>query len=144
MRTLILDRAMAPFTCLHLDHVVIRARDAERLARFYCEVLGCAREREVAQAGLIQLRAGRSLIDILRDEAPRAGDSAARNMDHFCLRIEPFDGDAVLDYLERHGARARFAPAVYGAEGTGASVYVDDPEGNTVELKGPAAEPPLA
>ncbi len=129
---------MTPFRLQHLDHVVLRARDSEQLVRFYCEVLGCAREREVPAARLVQLRAGASLIDIVAapDRPPGAG-----NMDHFCLRVEPFDAAAIIAHLARYGIAGRSAAAVYGAEGTGASVYLDDPEGNTVELKGSSATP---
>jgi len=129
---------MTPFRLQHLDHVVLRARDSERLARFYCDVLGCTRERDVPAARLLQLRAGASLIDIVAatDRAPGDG-----NLDHFCLRVEPFDAAAIIAHLARHGIAGRSAAAVYGAEGTGAAVYLDDPEGNTVELKGPSATP---
>mgnify|MGYP003700874417 CR=1 FL=1 len=135
-----------PFQFLRLDHVVLRARNADALTRFYCDVLGCQREREVPEVGLIQLRAGESLIDIVdaagrlgrTGGAPPAADTG-HNVDHVCLRVAPFDPDAITGHLQRHGLEPSEVRQVYGAEGFGPSIYLDDPEGNTVELKGPAA-----
>jgi catechol 2,3-dioxygenase-like lactoylglutathione lyase family enzyme len=130
---------------MHLDHVVLRARDVGRLVRFYCDVLGCRLEREVPDLGLFQLRAGSALIDVVAAAgslgraggAPPAPDRG-HNVDHICLRIEPFEPRALLAHLVAHGVTASEVRRVYGAEGLGPSVYIDDPEGNTVELKGPA------
>jgi glyoxylase I family protein len=134
-----------PFQFLRLDHVVLRARNADALTRFYCDVLGCRHEREVTEVGLTQLRAGASLIDIVdaggslgrAGGAPPAADSG-HNVDHLCLRVTPFDPDAIAAHLERHGIEPSAVRRVYGAEGFGPSIYLEDPEGNTVELKGPA------
>lgn len=128
-----------------LDHIVLRVVDLERMARFYMEVLGCAVEREQAEIGLYQLRAGRSLIDLIPVDRKlgQAGGAApgpeGRNVDHFCFRVEPFDEAAIQAHLAAHGVPAGPAEARYGAEGEGPSIYVQDPEGNTVELKGPPA-----
>jgi catechol 2,3-dioxygenase-like lactoylglutathione lyase family enzyme len=134
-----------PFALLGLDHIVIRARDPARLERFYCDALGCQVERRQAKIGLTQLRAGRSLIDLIDLAGPlgAAGGAAptveARNMDHFCLRIEPFDAAAIRQHLDRHGVEAGAVESRYGAEGEGPSIYLKDPEGNEIELKGPRA-----
>ena len=125
---------------LGIDHVVLRVADMERALRFYCDVLDCAEERRVERIGLVQLRAGRSLIDLI--ETLRDADDplaeGARNMDHFALRIEPFDEAALRVHLEAHGVEIGETVERYGAEGTGPSIYIRDPDGNTVELKGPA------
>ena len=126
-----------------IDHVVIRTADTAAMTRFYCEVLGCEPEREQRDLGLVQLRAGRSLIDLVAiggpldrgAGAPPAG--ASGNMDHLCLRVEPFDAEALTSHLTQHGARPGNAVERYGAEGLGPSLYLFDPEGNMVELKGP-------
>jgi catechol 2,3-dioxygenase-like lactoylglutathione lyase family enzyme len=127
-----------------LDHVVIRARDAEALIRFYCDVLGCAVERRASpDVGLVQLRAGASLIDIVAVDSTlgRMGGAAPEvgsgNMDHFCVRLEVFNEQHIRDHLARHGVTGSPLESRYGAEGYGPSIYVQDPEGNTVELKGP-------
>ena len=125
-----------------IDHVVIRAANAEALARFYCDVLGCTLEKEQRELGLTQLRAGRSLIDLLQvgaklDRPENGAPGAARNMDHMCLRVEPFDADALRAHLAAHGARLGEEGVRYGADGYGPSLYLFDPEGNMVELKGP-------
>lgn len=130
------------FEHVHLDHVVLRAHDADALVAFYSAVLGASIERRL-DIGLVQLRAGDILIDIVSaaSELGRRGGpppGPARNLDHFCLRIDPFDEPALRAHLERCGAPASETMEVYGAEGFGPSIYVTDPEGNTLELKGPA------
>ena len=125
-----------------IDHVVIRATQVETLARFYCDVLGCRVEKEQRELGLTQLRAGRSLIDLLQvgaklDRAENGAVGTGRNMDHLCLRVESFDADALKTHLTAHGARLGEQGVRYGADGFGPSVYLFDPEGNMVELKGP-------
>ena len=123
-----------------IDHVVLRTRDLRRLQQFYCDVLGCSVERELPDFGLVQLRAGRSLIDLIDVTLPRHAHleaGAGRNMDHFCLRVEPFDAEAIAAHLRRHGVNPGDLARRYGAEGQGPSIYLDDPDGNVVELKGP-------
>lgn len=134
---------MAAFRLLALDHVVLRVADLERSRAFYCGVLGCTFEKWQEAFGLLQLRAGTSLIDLvsLDGRLGRAGGAAAgregRNVDHFCLRIEPFDGEALRAHLAAHGIEAGEVVERYGAEGSGPSLYITDPDGNVVELKGP-------
>ena len=126
-----------------IDHVVIRVRDVDRAIAFYCGVLGCAEERRVDKLGLIQLRAGGSLIDLVDVALPLGQQGGAspgaegRNMDHFCVRVEPFDEAAIRAHLAAHGVEAGPVETRYGAEGNGPSIYLNDPEGNVVELKGP-------
>ncbi|WP_213959350.1 MULTISPECIES: VOC family protein [unclassified Variovorax] len=133
-----------------IDHLVLRVVDLERMLRFYCEALGCTVEKRQDKIGLVQLRAGRSLIDLVPvdGELGRAGGAApgreARNLDHFCLRVEPFDETAIRSHLLRHGVEAGALESRYGAEGEGPSVYLADPEGNTIELKGPPSTAPAA
>ena len=125
-----------------IDHVVIRARDQQRLVRFYCDVLGCSVDRRQDEIGLVQLRAGRSLIDIISVEGKlgRMGGAPpgaeGHNMDHLCLRVANFDVDALRAHLAAHGAEVGEYGSRYGAEGEGPSLYVRDPEGNMLELKG--------
>lgn len=132
------------FSIKHLDHVVVRVSDLDRAVRFYSEVLGCTEERRSEASGLVQLRAGRSLIDLMRADrdlengVASAGNMAnMANMDHFAIRIEPFDEPSLRSHLESHGVKVGPVVSRYGADGRGPSVYIQDPEGNTVELKGP-------
>jgi len=121
-----------------IDHVVLRVRDMQRMARFYSEVLGAELVAFRPEFNMTHLRAGSSMIDLV------AGDSnAGRNMDHFCLRVEPFDEAAIRAALHAHGIDAGPLATRYGAEGEGPSLYLRDPEGNVVELKGPAEAAPL-
>jgi glyoxylase I family protein len=126
-----------------IDHLVLRVADLERMLGFYVNVLGLSVERRRDDLGLVQLRAGRSMLDLVPVDGPlgRAGGAApgkeGRNLDHFCLRIEPFDEGAIRAHLAAHGVAAGETAQRFGAEGEGPSIYVTDPEGNTVELKGP-------
>ncbi|MGD2075187.1 MAG: VOC family protein [Gammaproteobacteria bacterium] len=128
-----------------IDHLVLRVVDLDRMLRFYCDVLGCTVERRQDAIGLVQLRAGRSLLDLVPvdGELGRAGGAApgveGRNLDHFCFRVEPFDEQAIRSELESHGITAGPVASRYGAEGEGPSIYVTDPEGNVAELKGSPA-----
>ncbi|SDD17855.1 Catechol 2,3-dioxygenase [Cupriavidus sp. YR651] len=131
------------FRIAGIDHLVLRTADVPRLARFYVDVLGCTLEREQPDFGLTQLRAGNGLIDLVSLAGPlgRAGGAGpgaeGRNLDHFCLRIDPFDAIAIFEHLRIHRIDASPVEQRYGAEGRGPSIYVKDPDGNTVELKGP-------
>jgi len=133
------------FHIREIDHLVLRVVDLERMLGFYCGALGCTIERRQDEIGLVQLRAGRSLIDLVpvTGKLGRAGGAApgpqARNLDHFCLRVEPFDAAEIRRHLTAHGVDAGQVEPRYGAEGEGPSIYLADPEGNVVELKGPPA-----
>jgi glyoxylase I family protein len=126
-----------------IDHVVLRVIDLDRMLHFYCEVLGCTIERRQDAIGLVQLRAGRSLVDFVpvEGELGKAGGAPpgkeGRNLDHVCFRIDPFDEAAIRRQLQAHNVEAGPVANRYGAEGEGPSIYISDPEGNVVELKGP-------
>jgi glyoxylase I family protein len=133
------------FRLLGLDHLALRVQDLDAMLRFYCDALGCTVERTQPAIGLVQLRAGAALIDLVPVDGKlgRAGGAApgkeGRNLDHFCLRVEPFDEVQIRQQLAAHGVTAGPVESRYGAEGEGPSIYLDDPEGNVVELKGPPA-----
>jgi glyoxylase I family protein len=134
-----------PFTVKQIDHVVLRVRDPRTSIAFYRDVLGCSVVRERPDLGLIHIRAGASMIDLVdvEGELGRRGGAApgqeARNVDHVCLRVEPFDETSLRQHLMARGVTP-IGPASrnFGAEGDGLSLYVRDPDGNVVELKGPA------
>ena len=117
-----------------LDHVVLRVADIDRAIAFYHDVLGLNVERRLAEIGLVQLRAGAAMIDLV----PRTEDEdMGRTMDHFAVQIEALDVAALTAHLARHGIDAGEVRRRYGAQGYGSSIYITDPDGNTVELKGP-------
>jgi glyoxylase I family protein len=128
-----------------IDHLVLRAIHIEKMLSFYCNALGCTVERRQDEIGLIQLRAGSSMIDLVPIDGRlgKAGGAApgreAKNLDHFCLRVEPFNERSIRDHLLRHGFEAGPVESRFGAEGEGPSIYLTDPDGNVVELKGPAS-----
>ncbi len=125
-----------------LDHVVYRTSKLDKMLAFYCDVLGCHIERELPpELGLVQLRAGNALIDIvpIDSELGKAGGKApqqdGRNVDHVCLQIEECDEQELKEYLTRHNIECSEFAKRYGAQGFGRTVYIYDPEGNVVELK---------
>jgi glyoxylase I family protein len=126
-----------------IDHIVLRVTDVDVMIDFYARILGCPVEKRQDDLGLVQLRAGRSLIDLVSIDGQlgRAGGAApgpeGRNVDHFCLRVETFDEPVLRAHLQAAGVPVGEAGSRYGAEGEGPSLYIADPEGNTVELKGP-------
>ena len=129
-----------------IDHVVLRVVDLETVARFYIDVLGARMEKVQEAAGLHQLRIGSALLDLVPVDGMlgRKGGAApgpeGRNVDHICLRVLPWDGEAILAHLRGHGIEAEIVSR-YGAEGNGPSIYLSDPEGNDLELKGPPWAP---
>lgn len=130
-------------TIREIDHIVLRVSDMNVMIDFYCRVLGCTVEKRQPKFGLVQLRAGNSLVDLV-DVAGvlgRAGGAppgnSGRNLDHFCFRIDPFEAEAIKTHLAANGIEPGEVASRYGAEGRGPSLYITDPEGNTVELKGP-------
>lgn len=129
----------------HIDHIVLRVMDLQPMMDFY-QMLGCTVERTRKEIGLYQLRAGSSLIDLVPvdQKLGSAGGAApgreGRNLDHLCLRLEPFDAEQLLEYLRDNGIEPGPVESRYGAEGEGPSIYVSDPENNVVELKGPPWE----
>lgn len=131
-----------PINIRAIDHVVLRVTSLELMVRFYADVLGCRLERGPGDLGLAQMRAGASLIDLIDSNGPlgkQAGappDHGAPNMDHFCLHVEPWDNDAIRSHLEACGVELSETASRYGSLGQGPSIYLKDPEGNTVELKG--------
>lgn len=135
--------APPPFRTSGIDHVVLRVADLERSIAFYRDVLGCAIERRLDELGLVQLRAGRSLIDLVDVEAPLGRDGGAapgaggRNVDHVAIAIDRFDEVELRKHLALHAVEADETRRLYGADGFGPSIYLRDPDDNRIELKGP-------
>ena len=135
----------ARFQVLRIDHIVLRVVDLQASLRFYVDVLGCPVEKVQEKIGLTQLRAGDCLIDLVHLDGQLGSMGGAppgaegRNVDHICLRIDPFEEASLTDYLKGHGITVPSEGAVsrYGAEGSRPSLYIQDPDGNVVELKGP-------
>ncbi len=128
----------------HIDHVVLRVRNIEAMRRFYCDILGAQHVAYRAQFGMSHLRVGTAMLDLVEVDGPLGKQGGAapgaegRNMDHLCFRVEPFDQEAIVAHLRAHGVPVGDIRPRFGAEGNGVSIYLADPEGNTVELKGPS------
>jgi glyoxylase I family protein len=134
---------MASINVLGLDHVVLRVSDEQRAVGWYVAVLNASVERVLPSVGLTQLRVGASLIDLVDVKGPigrAAGpppEVGGRNLDHYCLQLAEFDEEKIAAHLKRHGVEPGKVESRYGARGHGPSMYVTDPDGNIVELKGP-------
>jgi len=125
-----------------IDHIVLRTTKLKDMLEFYCNVLGCTVERETTvETGLTQLRAGSALIDLVNVDSDlgRMGGGAPteseNNLDHFCLQLKPISDIEIEKHLSEHGINEGSFHDRYGAQGVGKSIYIKDPEGNTVELR---------
>jgi catechol 2,3-dioxygenase-like lactoylglutathione lyase family enzyme len=129
-----------------IDHVVFRVVDLQKVAAFYIDVLGARWEKKQEDIGLYQLRVGTSLVDLVPVDGKLGAmggappGSEGRNVDHVCFRVLPWHGEAILAHLEAHGIESEIVSR-YGADGDGPSIYLTDPEGNNLELKGPPWAP---
>ncbi|MFL5298239.1 MAG: VOC family protein [Phenylobacterium sp.] len=136
-----------PIAVAGFDHIVLRIRDKAAMLDFYQDVLGLSVDRDRPELGLTHIRAGAQMIDLVTLDGPlgRLGGAGpardGRNLDHFALQVRPFDEAAIRAHLASHGVVVVEEGARYGADGDGFSLYVRDPEGNTVELKGPPRPP---
>ena len=125
-----------------IDHIVLRTSKIKAMLDFYCNVLGCKVERETStETGLTQLRAGNALIDLVtvESELGRMGGGAPteteNNVDHFCLQLKSISEADIKKHLSAFGIDGGSFKERYGAQGFGKSIYIQDPEGNTVELR---------
>ncbi|HTL99187.1 MAG TPA: VOC family protein [Holophagaceae bacterium] len=132
------------FEVLGIDHAVFRVRDLARMEAFYEEALGCEVVRRREDLGLVHIRVGRALVDLVSVDGLLGRDGGAapgaegRNLAHLCLRVEPFEPEAIQARMKALGVETSEATSNFGAEGDGPSLYLTDPEGNTLELKGPS------
>ena len=127
-----------PFAVLGIDHIVLRVRSLPEALRFYRDVLGCGLERDQPELGLTQLRAGRSLVDLVTLDGPLGvGEPPGKgpNVEHFCLTLAPFDEPRLIAWLRDRGVAVHAPDTRYGAQGEGRSFYIEDPDGNHIELK---------
>lgn len=137
--------AAFPFAVQRIDHLVLRVTNVEKSVAFYENVLRCVVVKRRDDLGLVHLRTGSSMIDLVAIDGRLGKTGGAgpgvegRNVDHFCLRVDPFDAAALVAHLASHGA-APLGDVTnnFGAEGDGPSLYFKDPDGNVIELKGPA------
>jgi catechol 2,3-dioxygenase-like lactoylglutathione lyase family enzyme len=114
------------------DHLVLNVADVERALAFYCGPLGLAPVRvdewRAGKVGFPSVRvSSTTIIDLVQRE------HGGSNVDHICLVVEPLDWQEVVDsgvFTVVDGPGPRF-----GARGTAQSLYVLDPDGNTVELR---------
>ena len=127
---------------LAIDHIVLRTTKLKEMLDFYINILNCTIERETPlETGLTQLRAGSALIDlvVVNSRLGAVGGGAPskteRNVDHFCLQIKSVPEQGIINYLQKNGIEVGEFESRYGAQGEGNSIYIKDPEENSVELR---------
>jgi len=135
-----------PFTLVGIDHVVFLVDDMPRALAFYHDVLGCVPGYSYPAMGMEQVWAGAALIVLWDTTHPGAKDAVppvpgGRNVDHVCIATSPFDPDVMRTHLAAHNVTITREAMHGGARGMGHSIYVLDPFGNKLEIKGPAEYP---
>jgi catechol 2,3-dioxygenase-like lactoylglutathione lyase family enzyme len=121
-----------------MDHIVLNVSDVERSIAFYTQTLGLQGERldefRGGKVGFPSIRiSAETLIDLF--PAPEAAGEA-KNMNHYCLVIEPVNLGALAESLKAQGVTVTLGPVPrWGARGTATSIYILDPDGNEIELR---------
>ena len=133
-----------PFDLEGIDHLLLLVSGMSRALAFYCEVLGCRIETELPEYGMVQLRAGGALLDLVDVESreghwARPDVAGGRNLDHVCVALATYDEEQLRGHLAAHGVRIIEEGLHRGARGDSLSIYIQDPSKNTIELKGPPA-----
>lgn len=135
-----------PFSLVGLDHVVFLVDDMPKALKFYSDVLGCQPGYSYPALGMEQVWCGNSLIVLWDTTHPGAASAVppvagGRNVDHVCINLSPVDQHALVAHLNAHQVKIDRIAFHGGARGMGNSVYVFDPFGNKLELKGPPVYP---
>jgi glyoxylase I family protein len=135
-----------PFSLTGFDHIVFLVDDMARALGFYQNVLGCVPGYSYPALGMEQLWCGACLIVLWDTTHAGAADAVppvagGRNVDHLCIATSPFAPQALRDHLKAHGVAIEREATHGGARGMGHSVYIRDPFGNKLEIKGPAEYP---
>ena len=131
-----------PFALEGIDHVVLLVDDMAAARAFYLGVLGCSVENALPRYGMLQLRAGTALVDLVDiSGAPgawaRPPVAGGRNVDHVCIATGAWDERPMRAWLAAHNVAIVEEGVNNGARGESLSFYVKDPAGNTIELTGP-------
>ena len=116
------------------DHLVIRTADVERSLAWYCDELGLEPVRvDEWRRGEVLFPSvridERTIVDLL------AADRTGENVDHLCLVVEATDLAALAASGRFEVVGEGAVDGLFGAQGFATSLYVRDPDGNTVELR---------
>lgn len=127
---------------VELDHIVIRVKDIERAIQFYTEILGLEPHRvEEYRRGELPFPCARVNSDTIIDLKPWPDEEPVRdgrrNLDHYCLVVEPTDMAKLAEQLREQGVTVNVGEPVErsGARGMATSIYIEDWEGNQIELR---------
>lgn len=135
-----------PFSLVGIDHVVFIVDDMDAALDWYRRVLGCEIGYSYPALGMEQVWAGAALI-VLWDITHPGGAGAVppvaggRNVDHVCIATSAFAPEAMRAHLAREGVEIEREAVHGGARGMGFSIYIRDPFGNKLEIKGPPEYP---
>jgi len=135
-----------PFSLLGIDHIVFLIDDMPNALKFYGEVLGCQPGYSYPKIGMEQLWCGNALIVLSDTTHPSAKSKippakGRSNIDHVCINLSPIEVPDLIAHLNAHNVQIDATAFHGGARGMGNSVYIQDPFGNRLELKGPPVYP---
>ena len=127
---------------VEMDHIVIRVKDIEGAIKFYTEILGLEPHRvDEYRAGEVPFPCARINSETIIDLKPWPDEEPVRdgrrNLDHYCLALEPTDMEELSSYLREQGVTVTSNSPVQrsGARGMATSIYIEDWEGNQIELR---------
>ena len=124
-----------------MDHIVLNISDIDRSLQFYMDVLGLKAERldeyRKGEAPFPSVRiSDDTLIDLFPSKDMPLGESAPKNLNHYCMVAEALDLNELVDNLREQGVTVLQEPVSrWGAHGRAMSVYILDPDGNQVEIR---------
>jgi catechol 2,3-dioxygenase-like lactoylglutathione lyase family enzyme len=126
---------------IEMDHIVLNVADIDASLAFYCDILGLKAERvDEFRAGKVGFPSVRispdTLIDLMRGGSDHSGEKPERNLNHYCLVSEPVDLTALSAELKTQGVKVVTEPVSrWGAHGQATSIYINDPDGNEIEIR---------
>jgi len=135
------EQSQALVKITEMDHIVLRNKDVEVSLKFYTEVLGLKAERvDKWKAGEIRFPSARinsdTIIDFFGSDQEPVDRDGVKNLDHFCMVIEPTDMEELKNKFIAMGVGIQAGPGKrWGSHGDGISLYIYDPDDNVVELR---------
>jgi catechol 2,3-dioxygenase-like lactoylglutathione lyase family enzyme len=113
-----------------VSELVLEVVDLEASERFYADVLGFpVVDRWPSREAIWVMAGDRTRIGLWRPQVGIFGGRGGLHV-HFAMNIADADFDAAVERLELKGCTVEQT----AFEGAGRAAYVDDPDGNVVEL----------
>jgi len=114
-----------------VSELVLEVTDLDASERFYSDVLGFPVVERWPDRGAVWVMAGeRTRIGLWRPQVGLAGGRGGAHV-HYAMKISDDDFEAAVARLR---ARGQEVEVIEFSERYGRAAYVDDPDGNVVEL----------